>query len=1122
MYKKYTQETGMLKRLYHKIWLIMRLTTIILLITLLQVSAATKAQNLTLKKTNASLKSIFSEVKKQTGYIVLYPSALINNAKPVTINLTNTPLKDAMLRILQNQNLEFEIQDNSIVVRAKAPSFPDKVALALIDVHGKVVDERNKPLTGVTLRVKNGKQATVTDANGDFQLKSVDDNSILIVSFIGFTTKEIAASVDLNVINLETSTSKLDEVHVIAYGVTSKRLTTGNIGGIKASDIETQPVSNPLLALAGRVPGVFVIQNSGNAGSGVTIKIQGANSISRGNDPFYVVDGSPYLQQTLPTLGNNIQLGSGDEYFGKIGGSGNPFSFLNPADIESIEVLKDADATAIYGSRAANGAILITTKKGKSGKTKIDMTMQSGIGKVSHYMDLLNTNQYLEMRKEAYFKNDGFTTTSSRYRTQYDINGTWDTTRYTNWQKELIGGNANYSDVQASISGGGSSTTFRLNGSYHRETSVFSNTFADVKGGIGLNVNHSSANGKFKIQFSGNYLSDNNQLPGIDLTAYALRMAPDAPQLYHSDGTLNWQRIPSGTDSISTWVNPLSYKLRTYKVITDNLISNLNLTYHIINGLDFNTNIGYSNTHSNDVSTNPSSAVQPERRAITPRVAGYGNGKSNSWIIEPQINYRINLNKGRFEFLLGSTFQENQTYSQQLNGEGYNSDIVMEDFRAAAVITAGQSIQNIYKYTALFARVNYNWEDKYIVNLTTRRDGSSRFGIENQFHNFGAVGAAWLFSNEELFKNHAHWISLGKLRASYGTTGSDQIGDYQYLNQYEIAAYPVAYQGVISSQPMGHSNPYIQWEETKKFQAGLDLGFLKDRILLAIGYFNNRSSNQLLNYSLPITTGFPFVFRNFPATVENSGWEISFNTINVQSKSFTWNSSLNFTAGRNKLISFPGLEKSPYASLLIVGEPVSIEKHYNFAGVNPETGLYQYYDAQGKITNEPNALTDRTVIRRPLQNFYGGLQNSFTYKNIQLDFLFQFVKQTARNFDLGLSSRTGVSNLNQPTTVLNRWQNSGDQTDIQKYSTTLLINDYAQESSRAFSDASYVRLKNLSLSWSLPSKLIRSIHLENCRVFAHGQNLLTFTKYKGLDPETPGNLSLPPLRTYTFGLQVTL
>jgi TonB-linked SusC/RagA family outer membrane protein len=1110
-----------------KVWMIMRITTLLILIAALHVSARTSAQKVTLSADNITFEEFFNQLKKQTGYSFLLKDGLIPADQKIAVHVNDVPLEQVLDQVLKPLSLSYKM-DNKIVYILKAvPAtlIPINNAFPPIDIHGQVTDSLGNPLAGASITVKGSRKGTQTDAKGNFILTNVNEKTTLIISYTGYSTRQfkINGSNDVTIL-LNKSNSPLDEVQIIAYGMVSKRLQTGNVSTVTSKAIEEQPVNNPLLALEGRVPGLFITQNTGVSGGGVTVRIQGQNSIVNGNDPLYVIDGVPYPSQMLSTtaFGGSILSGSGGPVLNGVPtGNGNPLNYINNDDIESIDVLKDADATAIYGSRAANGAILITTKKGKIGQTKVDINLQNGWGQVTRKLDLLNTQQYLQMRHEAFYNDalyDGANYFPPDPNYDYDL-FVWDTTRYTNWQKTLIGGTSQYTNINTSVSGGTGNTQFYVGGTYNFETSVFPGNSSDKKGSLNFSLNSVSANQKFRIQLSGSYLIDNNTLISQDLTSTAIILAPNSPPLYNADGSLNWMPNSSGS---STWTNPLAYTLQPYQNNTNNLISNAVLSYLILPGLEIKSSFGYNKLQTNEFTAAPLISVKPERRPISARNAGYSYSTISSWIIEPQAEYKKNIGNGKLNVLVGTTINQNNNQGLLLYGSGYNSDLVMENIQSASTVAIGSTVNSVYKYNALFGRINYNWQDKYIVDLTARRDGSSRFGSQNQFHNFGSVGGAWIFSQERFIKNNLPIFSFGKLRGSYGSTGSDQIGDYQYLNLYSPTSVGIPYQNTSGLTVNGLPNPYLQWELTKKLQVGLDLGFLKDKVLLAVNYVLNRSSNQLLSYALPNFTGFGGVLQNFPATVQNTDLEFALNITIIKTKNFNWSTSINLTIPQNKLVAFPNLATSTY-SYLVIGKPITIQRTYHFLGVDPGTGVYQFADSHGKPTSSPNYITDRNVFINTLPTFYGGIQNSFTYKGFELDFLFQFVKQIGVNYYFG--NMPGTAFANQPVSVLNSWQKPGDVVPIQRYNADFSLYSpfsNATSSDAGYSDASYIRLKNLSLSWQLPDKWKQKVHLQNCSIYVHGQNLLTFTNYKGLDPETLSTNSLPPLRVLTLGLRVGL
>ncbi len=1083
---------------------------------------------ITLSNKDAPLDKIFIEIERQSSYRFVYNNKQIKMAKPVTVYINNGTIDEALNICFKGQPLTYSIVNELIVVREKIENDNGKEKnifvqkSALIDIKGRVTNETGEPLAGVTITIKGSRMATVSNSNGEFTVSNINNDAVLIFSGANIETYNLNVMGRTSLaIKLVAKISKLDDVQVIAYGTTTQRVATGNITLIKGEDIVKQPVNNPLLALEGRVPGLFITQSSGIPGASVIVRIQGTNSINSGNDPFYVVDGVPFPQ----SLGS-----TGAAFAGGILGVPSPLSYINPNDIESIEVLKDADATAIYGSRAANGAILITTKKAKASPMKLELNLQQGTGQVSRKMDLLNTSQYLEMRREA-FRNDGlslpsFATNSAN--TDYDVNGVWDTTRNTDWQKILIGGRANYSNFNVSLSGGNSITQYLVGGTYHKETSVFPGDYADKSASLHFSINSVSVNQKIFFQLTGSYLSNNNQLPRVDLTPKAITLPPDAPPLLKIDGTLNW--APNPLTGNTTWlssIQPLAYTRNYYQNKTSNLISNMLIGYHIIPGLDIKTNLGYTNLQAYELGYNPISAIAPEKQATTSRTAVYSNSMVNSLTIEPQIDYKQNIRNGKFEALVGSTFYENTVNGQALSGSGYTSDALLGDIRSATTISASNTSSFIYKYAALFGRITYNFKDKYIINLTSRRDGSSRFGDANKFHDFGAIGAAWVFSKEKWAKESLAFVSFGKIRGSYGTTGNDQITNYLYYDLYSTNSVGVAYQGTQGLRVNSLYNPYLQWEETQKMQFGLDVGFLSDRILFTANYINNKSSNELLSYILPSISGFSSITKNFSGTVQNSGWEFVLNTINVKSKYLTWTSSINLTSEYNKLLYFPNLSSASYFGTLIVGQPINVIKLYHLSGFDSNTGLYYFADNKGVPTLSPNSISDKTTSVTTNPKYYGGFQNTISYKGFQLDVLFQFVRQLGQEYYF-LSNYAGTKLSNQPTNVLKRWQMPGDKTLYPYFTTNSYgtnpnyansVFNYTQSDAYYTYNASFIRLKNVSISYQIPIELIRKLGFKYCVIFSQGQNLFTRSKYKGLDPENQNLAALPPLKVLTFGLR---
>lgn len=908
--------------------------------------------------------------------------------------------------------------------------------------------------------------------------------------------------------------SNLDEVQVIAYGTTTRRITTGNVSVVTDKDIEQQPLDNPLLAIEGMVSGLFEKQASGLSNSGVTARAQGQNSISNGNDPLYVINGVPYSGESLATMIGTILGNSG----GQAGTHGSPMAFVNPDDIESITVLKDADATAIYGSRAANGAILITTKKGKAGRTRLTLNYQQGAGGIQREWPLLNLPEYLNMRHEA-IKNDGAATGPA----DYDLNGIWDTARHTDWQKKLIGGPAEYSSAYAAVSGGDKQTQYLFAGTYRHQTAVFPGPFGDEKGSGYLNLNTMSQDRRFRIQATTSYLIDNNRLPQADLTLLATTLAPDAPPLFTSSGQLNWQPAPGRS---ATWQNPLAYWYKTYNEHAKNLLTNAVFDYRLPLGLDAKVSVGYSDLNISEASLNALESVPPALQlAAGPKNRNglYSVNDIGFWIVEPQLSFHPQRMPGDFTALVGGTLEQETDNGIVYSGSNFASDALLADMHSAASLITTSSLQSIYRYSGVFGRVTYAYKNRYLLNLTGRHDGSSRFGPANRFHDFASIGAGWIFSREQYIRDNFRFLSFGKIRGSYGTTGSDQISDYRYLPLFSPANVGNLYQGVQALSQTSIPNDNLQWEETKKLQVGADLGFLCDRIVLQEDYVRNRSSNELINVSVPVTMGAQTYALNIPAIVQNTALEMEVTTIEVQKKNFSWKTVINLTVPENKVVRYHAQANLPIT--VIPGKALGITRLFEAKGVDPATGVYQFAGGHGSLTSNPSRDTDLLAnVNTVFPLVYGGATNSLRYKAWQLDIFLMYVKANAMNGALGQESTPGSPYTNQPLSVLHRWQKEGDLTKIQRFNSNYALNQvftYAQSSSAAYSGASYLRIRNVALSWNADSTLLRKLGIKQLQIFVHGENLLTFTRFRGLDPET-GSQVLPPLRMLTVGAHLQL
>ncbi|HLW07282.1 MAG TPA: SusC/RagA family TonB-linked outer membrane protein, partial [Marinilabiliaceae bacterium] len=966
-----------------------------------------------------------------------------------------------------------------------------------ISISGQITDGQT-PISGASIIIKHTVKGTISDFDGRFELYA-EKTDTLLISYLGYKPMELTVGNRRTIdVVLQEDATALGEVTINAGYYTVKEWErTGSIAKVDSQVIEEQPVNTALEALQGRVTGLDIISTSGLAGGGYTVRIRGQNSIAAGNDPLYVIDGVPFDTGSMSHSGLSLMV--------LPNGLVNPLNTMDPSSIESIDVLKDADATSIYGSRGSNGVILITTKKGKKGKTLFHFDASTTYITPTRMMDLLHTDAYLSMRREA-FANDGFTEYPSD---AYDVNGTWDPNRYTDWQKEFLGNPAYNQTVRASISGGHEQNTFLLGGTYMKETTVYPEDFSYKRGTVHTSFTHRSSNDRFSLQFSGNYGTDTNKLPTSDLSRIARILSPNAPQLYDEDGHLNWEN--------NTWDNPLAALNATYQNTTNNLIANTTLNYNLLNHLHVKVNLGYNSTLFNEIQLNPHTVYNPAYGLTSSSSYSMKNeSKRNSWIVEPQMDGFFTLGPGKLEWLIGATFQEQNNEELALIGYGYASNQLIDNLSAANNLVVMNEASAQYKYTAVYGRLNYNINKKYLLNLTGRRDGSSRFGSGNRFANFGALGAAWIFSEETLLRD-VSWLSFGKLRASYGTTGNDQIGDYQYWDSYTIT--DGTYGGYIGLIPSRLLNPYFAWEKNKKLEGALELELWKSRVRLEVAYYINRSSNQLLGIPLPGTTGFSSIQGNLNAVVENTGWEINLQTVHVQKDAFNWRSTFQLTLPKNRLVAFEGLENSTYANQLVIGEPLSVYRLYHLLGVNADTGLFEFqdYNGDGIITAEE----DRQYNADLTPKFYASITNMMQYKNWRLDFLFQFVKKDGLN-EYYATEPPGIMQ-NQPVGVLDHWQHPGDQAFMQAYTTGWNYDAYEAytqftASSGAVSDASFIRLKTLSLNYKLPLKDERT---PRCSIYLQGQNLLTFTKFEGGDPEQYTGY-MPPLKRISLGLKLEL
>lgn len=1121
-----------LKKFFHINWLFfMKLSVccgaVMIVSSSLFAATFTKAQSLQgtrvqLQVNRESLKTALRKLQAQSGFSIFYPSARVNAIKQVNIDAQSRSVAETLAILLQGTGLGYQQDGNRIIISpvkdiSTTVPKPDgatinRETIQAVRATGTVRDEQNQPMPGVTVRAKGRNSlSTITNGEGYFSLDLPEGQNVLVFSFVGYQTREVTVNdtAPLN-IRLQPAAGSIDEVQVIGYSTTTRRNNTGSVSSLTAKDIENQPVSNPLAALQGRLPGVQLTQNNGLPGSGFRVQIRGIGSLSSGTLPFYIVDGVPY------TLFNgSAPATDGLNSFGISGANGgeiSPLSMINPDDIERIDILKDADATAIYGSKGANGVVLITTKRGKAGNTKFNVNFYQGAGKIGHFIDMLGTPDYLAMRRAA-FAASGVTPTTAN---APDLL-VWDQNANTNWQKELVGGTAHTTNADISISGGSERNTFLFSSNYRREGTVFPGSYGANTFSNRLNAGHKSADQKFGIDLSVNYGYMQNNLISTDLSTL-YNLPPNFP-LYNNDGSLFWS---------TSFTNPMAYFLRPTSNTTTNLISNLNTYYQILPGLRAKANLGYTSTGLKQTLQTPLTSMNPVNvNLATPNnTLRYANNTNSNFIIEPQLEYQRKIWGGDVQALLGGTYQRTIADGISLLGTGFSSDALIGNINNAASITNNGSNNSDYKYAAVFGRVNYNWGGKYLLDGTFRRDGSSRFGSNNKFGNFWAVGAGWIFTQESWMKD-VSWLSFGKLRGSYGLTGNDQIQNYLYDAYFNTSGSGNSYQGQSIVFPSNIPNPDLRWETNKKLDFAIELGFLQDRVYVKADYFRNRSSDQLVSVAVPTQAGFNSYTANFPAVVQNNGFEFELNSTNVQSKSFRWSTSVNLTILRNKILKIDNAALLFNSSSYIVGQPVNAIQLYKFTGINPATGVPTYQDLNGDGAITFGGDRAPAPVGKP---YYGGINNSFNFRGVQLDVFFQF------NHRMGYVNNSssipyGSSPTNQNVTALQRWMKPGDNAQYPGATTVGTTPYFNYNSSDAnWGDASFIKLKTISVSYSLPKAWVKSIGFSNLNVFARGENLRTWAKQKyTYDPETtvsgaaPGLgtgqfIAMPQLRTMVLGL----
>ena len=653
---------------------------------------------------------------------------------------------------------------------------------------------------------------------------------------------------------LRVLSSQLDQVQVIAYGTESKRFSIGSVATVNAEIIQKQPVTNPLLALQGQVPGLAVNATNGVPGSTALIQVRGQSTLGTRlqgkpyDQPLFIIDGVPFAPQNV-NINQLNNLATAQSFNGGISQPTglSPFNSINPNDIESITILKDAGATSIYGSQGANGVVLITTKKGKSGKTTLDLSLNTQFNSVARPVKLLNTQQYLQLRKEA-FASDGFTPSSDPFDDGYAPDLTiFDQNKYTDWQKIISGRTTNNTDLHATVSGGNENTTFLVAGGYTRSNYNYPGDFADQRFTLHSALHNNSSDKRFALDLVTDYGYDQNNSSGYGGTQGVV-LPPNLPDLLDASGNLVWNYngVPLNVQ------NFYSFLRQPTGLQNFNFNSSLNVSYKILKNLQVVANVGYSRLSTTEHYENPASSQDPSYAEAS---AAFANNTPQTINIEPQINYNKSFGKGMFTALLGGTYKKVTNNAYRVEAYGYTNDNFLGSVIGATATYPTEDI-NIFKYSAAFVRLKYIYDQKYILEVSGRRDGSSNFGPSRQFGNFGSVGAGWILTEEKMLKEMLPFLSYGKLSGSYGTTGGDASRAYSYQALYQNSSAVPAFQGIRPSFPYNLYNPDFSWATKKSLNLAIDLGLFKNRLLLNATFYRNREGSQLVDMPLPIQTGF--------------------------------------------------------------------------------------------------------------------------------------------------------------------------------------------------------------------------------------------------------------------------
>jgi TonB-linked SusC/RagA family outer membrane protein len=1124
--------------------LIMKLTAFFLIATCFQVSANGYSQNVTISVRKVPIEKVFKEIEKQCGYVFFYNEKLLKKAQKITLDLKNSPLTDVLDLCFKGQPFSYAFDDKYIIVKYKEPPVievngkirPPAVVVVDFPVTGRVIDAEGNGLPGATILLRGANRAIATGPNGNFSLQVPENGDVLVVSFVGYETKEIPVTRAGNItVLLAKKDVSASEVVVVGYGTQRRRDVTGAISSIKGGDLTQLSTQRVDQALQGRAAGVLVQNTDGAPGGNTTIRIRGMNSINGGNNALIVIDG---LQ------GANLNS-------------------LNPNDIESIEILKDASATAIYGAQGANGVVLITTKLGKRGKPVISYDYSYGQQKLRRKLPIMNAADFARTTNEFALSQNGNGATPTPLFSDAQIQE-FEKTGGTDWQ-DVIYRTAPIQNHQLSISGGTENLKYLVSGGYLDQKGILLNSQYNrfsLRANLQADINAWS---NFGLTWAGSKETGNTPPFGsanISMLGQAVNVAPRwAPTVPIYDSLGNYSVHPSGYAGVGLW-NPLASAAEP-KVDnnTNRNIINTFLEFKPLKGLSLRITGGATLDNTNN-------SIYHNRKTLEGTTNGGLGVVATSSYIGYQNSNILTYDKTFTQHHLTVLAVAEQQYSKfkysSINASNFLTDETgTNDLAAASIVkpfsTAGERVLNSY-----LGRINYAFANKYLLTASYRADGSSVFGKNNKWGFFPSGSVAWKASEEEFIQNLNVFSTL-KIRASWGITGNQAINPYQTLSRMSSGGnYP--YNGTnvtdlgffIANAP----NPSLKWENTTQVDYGVDLSVLKGRLNLTFDYYKKTTEDLLMPRTLPGYSGFTSVIDNI-GSVENKGIELELSGDPIVG-AFRWNTGLNFSANRNKVLDLGGTEKLGYMTTpggfsvnepfmyLAVGQPFGQMYGYRYEGVwsqsqSKEAAVYgqlpgdqkfKDLDTSGTIDNK-----DFGVIGNAFPDFIFGWTNRLSYKNFELTFLIQGTKGN----QIFNQNRIRMENPYEGTSarLLDRWTPQNQNTDIPAYidqrtreqanltsTVTIGSNGTDQRTSRWIEDGSYVRLKNIMLTYKLPKILLNELKLNSLNVFVSGTNLITITKYTGYDPEVSsynGNdaqtgvdfANYPPAKIFSVGLNTS-